>query len=293
MEGMIESNQPVSTGTGQKVSTEQGNVSDLKLEQDAFLSKVMIALDFPSSDVAWQFIDRLERLEGISLGRLGALEKPWLKVGMQLYYAAGPALISALKERGYPVFLDLKLHDIPNTVKGAAQSITQLGVDMFNLHCAGGKDMMEAALEGIDKGLNKGMNQGMNGDQASAPILIGVTQLTSTSQAVMNKQIGIPGTVEECVLQYAALAQESGLQGVVCSPLEIELIKSKLGQEFLTVTPGIRLSKETKDDQVRFTTHLEAQRMGTDYMVIGRAITQADEPMAVYQQIMEELRGAR
>lgn len=282
---MIES----STGTGQKVSTEQGNVSDLKLEQDAFLSKVMIALDFPSSEVAWQFIDRLERLEGISLGRLGALEKPWLKVGMQLYYAAGPALISALKERGYPVFLDLKLHDIPNTVKGAVQSITQLGVDMFNLHCAGGKDMMEAALEGIDKG----MNQGMDGEQASAPILIGVTQLTSTSQAVMNMEIGIPGTVEECVLQYAALAQESGLQGVVCSPLEIELIKSKLGQEFLTVTPGIRLSKETKDDQVRFTTHLEAQRMGTDYMVIGRAITQADEPMAVYQQIMEELRGAR
>lgn len=254
-------------------------------------SKPIIALDFPTSEKAWEFVQRLEdSASSAHTVGIGSDHKPWLKVGMQLYYAAGPAFILALKEKGYSIFLDLKLHDIPNTVKGAAESITRLGVDMFNVHCAGGVNMMEAALEGIDKGLSSTASLDAK-HKGQAPLLIGVTQLTSTSQAVMNDEIGIPGLLEDNVLHYAALTQKSGLQGVVCSPLEVELLKGKLGQDFLTVTPGIRLSRESKDDQVRFMTHIEAQQAGTDYMVIGRAITQAEEPMAVYQQIMSDLQS--
>ncbi|GAA0359804.1 orotidine-5'-phosphate decarboxylase [Bacillus horti] len=250
-------------------------------------SEVIIALDYENSDLAWSFINHLE--DSYSISRMDRKTvKPWLKVGMQLYYAAGPAFITDIKEKGYRVFLDLKLHDIPNTVKGAAQSITQLGVDMFNVHCSGGSRMMEAALEGIDKGLSSRSISSTSSTDAT-PLLIGVTQLTSTSKAMMNEEIRIIGELEDSVLHYASLTKNSGLSGVVCSPREVELVKSKLGMEFLTVTPGIRLSKESQDDQVRIMTHLEAQQVGTDYMVIGRAITQAEAPLEMYQRIMKEL----
>ncbi|WP_036745775.1 orotidine-5'-phosphate decarboxylase [Paenibacillus sp. UNC451MF] len=228
----------------------------------------MVALDYPGAAEARQLI---EALKGIPC---------YMKVGMQLFYSAGPQFVASLKEQGYKVFLDVKMHDIPNTVKGGSESVTRLGVDMFNVHAAGGKQMMEAALEGVDKALNGG---------TSKPIVIGVTQLTSTSLAVMNEEIGIAGSVEEAVIRYAQLAQSAGLHGVVASPLEVTRIKEACGTEFVTVTPGIRPAGAAIGDQSRVMTPAEAFAQGTDFVVIGRPITAAEDPRSALEAIIQSV----
>ncbi|WP_127531434.1 orotidine-5'-phosphate decarboxylase [Paenibacillus kobensis] len=240
----------------------------LTLEQAA--GRVMVALDYPEASAAEKL---LRELDGIPC---------YMKVGMQLYYAAGPAFVAMLKERGYNVFLDLKMHDIPNTVKGGANSITKLGVDIFNVHAAGGKAMMEAALEGVEAAL-----AGVSG--ANKPTVIAVTQLTSTSQAVLNDEIGIAGPVNEAVIRYAKLAREAGLGGVVASPQEVVAIKEACGSSFKTITPGIRPAGADIGDQSRIMTPSDAIKAGTDYMVIGRPITAAPSPRAALESIIKEL----
>lgn len=233
--------------------------------------RIMVALDYATAAGAEQL---LRQLEGIPCT---------MKVGMQLFYAAGPAFVTKLKERGYNVFLDLKMHDIPNTVKGGAESITRLGVDVFNVHVAGGSQMMEAALEGVDKALS-GAATG-----TSRPIVIGVTHLTSTSQAMLNDEIGIDGAIDQAVLRYAGLAHAAGLQGVVASPLEVTKIKALCGSSFVTVTPGIRPAGSDIGDQSRVMTPKEAFEQGTDYIVIGRPITAAEDPRAMVESILDSI----
>ncbi|WP_090817218.1 orotidine-5'-phosphate decarboxylase [Paenibacillus sp. yr247] len=228
----------------------------------------MVALDYANAEGAEGL---LKQLEGIPC---------YVKVGMQLFYAAGPGFVESLKDRGYKVFLDVKMHDIPNTVKGGAESVTRLGVDVFNVHAAGGKQMMEAALEGVDKGLASG---------AERPIVIGVTQLTSTSQLVLNDEIGLTGTVEQAVIRYARLAHAAGLQGVVASPLEVTAVKAACGDGFVTVTPGIRPAGADVGDQSRIMTPSEAFAQGTDYVVIGRPITGAADPRAAIEAIIDSI----
>jgi orotidine-5'-phosphate decarboxylase len=230
----------------------------------------MVALDYPDAEAAETL---LRSLEGIPC---------YMKVGMQLFYAAGPGFVASLKERGYRVFLDLKMHDIPNTVKGGANSVTKLGVDIFNVHAAGGIRMMEAALEGVEAAL-----AGSIGLQR--PTVIAVTQLTSTSRSVLNDEIGIAGAVEDTVLRYAQLAKLSGLGGVVASPHEVQSIKAACGTAFKTVTPGIRPSGADDNDQSRIMTPREALERGTDYMVIGRPITAASDPREALESIIKEL----
>jgi len=237
------------------------------LNREQFIGTIMVALDFPDSKQAKLL---LETLRGIPC---------YVKVGMQLFYAAGPGFIHFLKEQGYRVFLDLKMHDIPNTVKGGAESLTKLGVDMFNVHAGGGKFMLEAALEGVDKGMSS----------HHRPLVIAVTQLTSTSQKTLNEEIGIIGTVEQSVLKYAQLAKEAGLQGVVASPWEVKLIKQNLGANFITVTPGIRPKGSDAGDQSRIMTPKEAFAQGTDYIVIGRPVTASPDPRNALETIIEEL----
>ncbi|MDQ6418940.1 orotidine-5'-phosphate decarboxylase [Paenibacillus sp. LHD-117] len=241
----------------------------MKLTREQAAKRIMVALDYPDAGAAERLI---EELKGIPC---------YMKVGLQLFYAAGPSFVESLKKRGYYVFLDVKMHDIPNTVKGGANSVTKLGVDMFNIHAGGGIAMMEAAMEGVDAALA--------GSGVTAPSVIAVTQLTSTSEAVMNEQIGIPGTVEGAVLRYAKLAKAAGLQGVVASPSEVIAIKSACGASFVTVTPGIRPTGSDVADQSRIMTPGEALRQGTDYMVIGRPITAAPEPRAALESIIKEL----
>lgn len=233
--------------------------------------RIIIPLDYPSAEAASGL---LEKLRGIPC---------YMKVGMQLFYAAGPAFVRSLKEQGYKVFVDLKMHDIPNTVAGGADSITRLGADMFNVHAAGGKAMMEAAREGMERAL------GQSAGALQRPLLIAVTQLTSTSQTVMNGEIGIPGTVEGTVLRYASLAHSAGLDGVVASPLEVAAIKSAVGSGFVTVTPGVRPAGADKGDQSRVMTPREAFDQGTDYIVIGRPITAAADPRQALETILKEL----
>jgi orotidine-5'-phosphate decarboxylase len=228
----------------------------------------MVALDYANAEGAEGL---LKQLEGIPC---------YVKVGMQLFYAAGPGFVASLKDRGYKVFLDVKMHDIPNTVKGGAESVTRLGVDVFNVHAAGGKQMMEAALEGVEKGLGTG---------AAHPIVIGVTQLTSTSVQVLNDEIGLTGTVEQAVIRYARLAHAAGLQGVVASPLEVTAIKAACGDGFITVTPGIRPAGADVGDQSRIMTPAEAFAQGTDYVVIGRPITGAADPRAAIEAIIDSI----
>ncbi|MEB3100602.1 orotidine-5'-phosphate decarboxylase [Ferviditalea candida] len=236
----------------------------------AIAEKIIVALDVPHPSDAKKL---LSELKGIPC---------YLKVGMQLFYASGPQFILMLKEQGYRVFLDLKLHDIPNTVKGAADSITRLGVDMFNVHAAGGSRMMEAALEGIDTALSARVG-------IQRPIVIAVTQLTSTSQIVLNSEIGIPGNVEESVLHYANLAKQAGLNGVVTSPLEVAAIKQTCGSSFLTIVPGIRPHGSAIGDQFRIMSPKQAFAQGADYIVIGRPITTADNPRQALESIIKEL----
>ena len=227
----------------------------------------MVALDRPDEAAAESLI---RALEGIPC---------WLKVGMELFYAAGPAFVAGLKDRGYRVFLDVKMHDIPNTVKGGAASVTRLGVDLFNVHAAGGVRMMEAALEGAEAA---------SGGRPR-PRVIAVTQLTSTSQAVLNDEIGIPGTAEEAVVRYARLARRAGLDGVVASAREVRAVKAACGGGFLAVTPGIRPASAAADDQERIMTPREALDAGADFLVIGRPITAAPDPREALESIVKEL----
>lgn len=243
----------------------------MKTTADA-VERIIVALDYPDAQAAERLLDRLQ---GIPC---------YMKVGMELFYAAGPQFVLRLKEAGYNVFLDLKLHDIPNTVKGGSASVARLGVDMFNVHAAGGRAMMEAAREGVEQALS-----GRPG--AARPMLIAVTQLTSTSQQVLNEEIGIAGPIEETVLRYAALAKQSGLDGVVASPLEVAGIKERCGASFATVTPGIRPAGAAVGDQSRVMTPREAFAQGTDYIVIGRPITAAADPRRALEQIVESITG--
>ncbi|AQR77302.1 orotidine-5'-phosphate decarboxylase [Paenibacillus larvae] len=236
--------------------------------REQLAEKIMVALDYPTAEKAEQLI---QQLKGIPC---------YMKVGMQLFYAEGPGIVVQLKEQGYKVFLDLKLHDIPNTVKGTAESLTRLGIDMFNVHAGGGRAMMEAAREGMERALGSGQTR---------PWFIGVTQLTSTSREVLNKEIGIEGTVEEAVIHYAGLARKAGLDGVVASPLEVAYLKETFGPSILTVTPGIRPRGTAIGDQTRIMTPEEAIHAGTDYMVIGRPITAAPEPRAAMENILDSL----
>ncbi|WP_044479252.1 orotidine-5'-phosphate decarboxylase [Paenibacillus antibioticophila] len=244
----------------------------MSLSYSEAAGKLMVALDYSSAEQAKTLI---RELEGIPC---------YMKVGMQLFYAAGADFVKELKASGYKVFLDLKLHDIPNTVKGGANSITRLGVDMFNVHAAGGKSMMAFAMEGVLEALDN--------HSAARPLLIGVTQLTSTDQETMNREIGIPGSVESAVLSYASLTKEAGLDGVVASPLEVPAIKAHCGKDFITVTPGIRPAGSSRGDQSRTLTPAEAVRSGTDYMVIGRPITGAAVPREAAEQIIGEMMEA-
>ncbi len=228
---------------------------------------VIIACDFSSGEETLAFLDKFT----------GA--KPYVKIGMELFYAAGPDMVRRLKDRGHAVFLDLKLHDIPNTVGKAMSVLSHLGADMVNLHAAGGSAMMEYAMEGLCSG----------GGQR--PLLIAVTQLTSTSQERMERELLISRPLEEVVVSYAQTAKGAGLDGVVCSPLEAGTIHAACGSEFITVTPGVRFAGAAGDDQQRITTPAKARELGSDYIVVGRPITQAADPVAAYVQCMNEFLG--
>ncbi len=228
---------------------------------------VIIALDFPSAEETYRFLDRFT-------GR-----KPFVKIGMELFYAEGPQIVREIKKRGHKVFLDLKLHDIPNTVKGGMQSLRDLGVDMTNVHAGGGIRMMKAAVEGLTR------------EDGTRPILIAVTQLTSTSQETMTDELLIDRPIADVVVQYAKNAQAAGLEGVVCSPLEAGRIHEELGTDFMTVTPGIRFAGDAVGDQARVTTPEKARQIGSDYIVVGRSITAASDPVAAYERAMAEFVG--
>ncbi len=228
---------------------------------------VIIALDFKNAEETFSFLDKFT-------GR-----KPYVKIGMELFYAEGPQIVREIKARGHKIFLDLKLHDIPNTVKGGMRSLRDLGVDMTNLHAAGTIDMMKAALEGLTR------------EDGTRPLLIAVTQLTSTSQERMEKEILIEKPLDEVVIKYAQNAKEAGLDGVVCSPLEAGKIHEACGEGFLTVTPGVRFADGDIGDQVRVTTPERAREIGSDYIVVGRPITKAEDPVAAYERCMREFVG--
>ncbi|MDD6143169.1 MAG: orotidine-5'-phosphate decarboxylase [bacterium] len=230
---------------------------------------VIIALDFPSAEAVYAFLDKFENES----------RKPFVKIGMELYYAAGPQIVREIKARGHKIFLDLKLHDIPNTVKRAMSVLRNLDVDMTNLHAAGTIDMMKAAIEGLTR------------EDGTRPMLLAVTQLTSTSEERMQKELLINATMPETVKKYAQNAKEAGLDGVVCSPLEAALVKEACGAEFATVTPGIRFADGDVGDQVRVMTPEKARVGGSDYIVVGRPITQAEDPLAAYRRCVKEFLG--
>lgn len=227
---------------------------------------VIIALDFSTGEETLNFLDKFADAD----------RKPYVKVGMELYYAEGPAIIKAIKKRGHKLFLDLKLHDIPNTVRKAMAVLSKLDVDMVNVHAAGTIDMMKAAKEGLTR------------EDGSRPLLIAVTQLTSTDQDRMTNELLIEEDIDKVVIKYAENADDAGLDGVVCSPLEAGKIHNACGQEFLTVTPGVRFADGDKGDQVRVTTPEEAKEIGSDYIVVGRPITQAADPVAAYNRCVAE-----
>ena len=206
-------------------------------------------------------------------------KRPFVKIGMELFYAEGPSIVRALKERGHKVFLDLKLHDIPNTVKKAMNVLSRLDVDMCNLHAGGAVPMMEAALEGLTR------------PDGSRPILIAVTQLTSTSEEIMKRDLLINEPIADVVLHYASNAKKAGLDGVVCSPLEAGVVHGRCGNDFVTVTPGVRFAGGDVGDQKRVTTPEKARELGSDYIVVGRPITAAEDPVAAYDRCVSEFVG--
>lgn len=227
---------------------------------------VIVACDFSSADAVFSFLDKFENEK----------RKPFVKIGMELYYAEGPSIVKEIKKRGHKIFLDLKLHDIPNTVKKAMSVLSSLDVDMTNLHAAGTVEMMKAALEGLTK------------EDGTRPILIAVTQLTSTSEERMQNELLINASINDTIVKYAQNTKEAGLDGVVCSPLEAGMVKDACGKGFITVTPGVRFADGDKGDQVRITTPARAKEIGSDYIVVGRPITQADDPVAAYRRCVEE-----
>ena len=225
---------------------------------------VIIACDFPSAQQTLEFLDRFT-------GR-----KPFVKIGMELFYSAGPDIVRSIRERGHRIFLDLKLHDIPNTVRRSMSVLRDLGADIINLHAAGTTAMMEAALEGVTR------------PDGTRPLLIAVTQLTSTDARALREDLLIPRPMEEVVIHYAQTARKAGLDGVVCSPLEASGVHRSCGEDFLTVTPGIRFAESGKDDQKRVMTPGDARLAGSDYIVVGRPVTAAQDPVAAYERCMKE-----
>ena len=225
---------------------------------------VIIACDFSSKEQVFAFLDKFE-------GR-----KPFVKIGMELFYAEGPEIVREIKKRGHKIFLDLKLHDIPNTVKKAMSVLSAMDVDMCNLHAAGTIAMMEAAIEGLTR------------PDGTRPLLIAVTQLTSTSQERMENDLLIKEPIDKVVMHYANNAKLAGLDGVVCSPLEAGKVKEACGKEFITVTPGVRFADGEVGDQVRVTTPAKAKEIGSDYIVVGRPITEAADPVAAYRRCVAE-----
>ena len=227
---------------------------------------VIIACDFGSAEDCLRFLDKFKDEE----------RKPFLKIGMELFYAAGPEIVKELKKRGFKIFLDLKLHDIPNTVKKAMKVLSSLDVDMVNVHAAGTIEMMRAALEGLTR------------KDGSRPMLIAVTQLTSTSEKAMREQLLIDASINDTIAKYAQNAKEAGLDGVVCSPLEAALVKEACGSDFKAITPGIRFADSKADDQVRITDPARAREIGSDFIVVGRPITAAEDPVAAYRRCVAE-----
>ena len=225
---------------------------------------VIIACDFDSAEKTFAFLDKFT-------GR-----KPFVKIGMELYYAEGPSIVKEIKKRGHKIFLDLKLHDIPNTVKKSMAVLSRLDVDMTNLHAAGTKRMMSAAIEGLTR------------EDGSRPMLIAVTQLTSTDEETMKADLLIDKPIDQVVMHYAHNAMEAGLDGVVCSPLEAGKVHDKCGKNFVTVTPGVRFADGDIGDQKRVMTPAEAKKIGSDYIVVGRPITAAEDPVAAYERCVAE-----
>ncbi len=225
---------------------------------------VIIACDFDSAEKTFAFLDKFT-------GR-----KPFVKIGMELYYAEGPSIVREIKRRGHKIFLDLKLHDIPNTVKKSMAVLSRLDVDMTNLHAAGTGRMMEAAIEGLTR------------PDGSRPLLIAVTQLTSTDEETMKRDLLINEPIADVVMHYAGVAKSSGLDGVVCSPLEAGKVHERCGADFVTVTPGVRFADGDVGDQKRVMTPAEAKRIGSDYIVVGRPITAAEDPVAAYERCCKE-----
>ena len=228
---------------------------------------VMIACDFSNAKTTFEFLDMF------------TLRKPFVKIGMELFYAEGPSIVREIKKRGHKIFLDLKLHDIPNTVKKSMAVLAGLDVDMTNVHAAGTVEMMRAAREGLTR------------PDGTRPLLIAVTQLTSTSEERMQKELLINASINDTIRHYAENAKAAGLDGVVCSPLESALVKDACGSGFLTVTPGVRFAGGDVGDQVRVTTPEKAKAIGSDYIVVGRAITAAADPVAAYQRCCDEFIG--
>jgi orotidine-5'-phosphate decarboxylase len=231
---------------------------------------VIVALDFPSAKETFEFLHRFKD------------EKLFVKVGMELYYKEGPSIIEKLKYEGHDIFLDLKLHDIPNTVYHAMKNVASFGVDLVNVHAAGGVTMMQKAKEGLENGtpFNK-----------KTPLCIAVTQLTSTTEMILNEEIGIEGSIENTVLKYAKLTEASGLDGVVCSTWEANRIKEACGERFLTVTPGIRLKMDRVDDQARVADPFTAKQNGSSFIVVGRTITQSKNPVKTYETVVSQWEG--
>ncbi len=225
---------------------------------------VIVACDFASAADTYAFLDKFTG------------KKPFVKIGMELFYAEGPAIVRELKARGHKIFLDLKLHDIPNTVKKSMAVLSRLDVDITNLHAAGTKRMMEAALEGLTR------------PDGTRPLLIAVTQLTSTDQESMETDLLIKEPIDKVVMHYAKNAKDAGLDGVVCSPLEAGKVHDTCGKAFLTITPGVRFADGDVGDQKRVMTPAEAKKIGSDYIVVGRPITAADDPVAAYERCLKE-----
>ena len=226
---------------------------------------VIIACDFSGRQETMDFLDLFEG------GR-----RPFVKIGMELFYSEGPDIVRAIRARGHKIFLDLKLHDIPNTVRKACKALSGLDVDMCNVHAAGTVDMMRAGLEGLTR------------PDGTRPLLIAVTQLTSTSEEKMRGELMIDAPINDVIVRYASNARTAGLDGVVCSPLESGMVKAACGQGFITVTPGIRFASDSKDDQSRITTPARAREIGSDYIVVGRSITAAADPVAAYERCVKE-----
>lgn len=228
---------------------------------------VIVACDFASAEQTFEFLDKFTG------------KKPFVKIGMELFYAEGPSIVKEIKKRGHKIFLDLKLHDIPNTVKKAMSVLSNLDVDICNLHAGGTVAMMQAALEGLTRA------------DGTRPLLIAVTQLTSTNQESMEKDLLIKEPIDKVVMHYAKNAKDAGLDGVVCSPLEAGKVHEVCGKEFLTVTPGVRFADGDKGDQKRVMTPAQAKEIGSDYIVVGRPITAAEDPVAAYERCVSEFVG--